>query len=422
MQHGQAAQPPGKRRLFRRWNDEDLLPYRIEKEFKAPTLENQQNLKTHGRVVLAKDASNDMVVIKIFEKSNNGLRNQPKYLDSFRKEMKFQALAAKGSHPAVPTIFKTIETKETLAFVMDWMQGGDLIDMLMKRSKIRKRGMRFEPVLNDMELRHIFYPLASLLFHIHEELPPEKQFAHRDFKLDNIGLKANKKDLDVQGDGKLKGDADLLDTQVFLLDFGLAQFRRPVSVEVSTLLNKRCGTLEFVAPEIHMSRTPITDIAPLDVWSFGISLLASIVGRLPKIEAKWLIVDDPPMPSAMEQQKFNVSPSVWDLLEKIFQEDPSKRLTIRGVLEHPYFNDCDNDAAYRPGSTSQQLCVQGRQRLANTEPVKPVTSEEVQQLFAEAVEQASKHDSSEKSVSSSSELSEVQPDSLSKGKEAADNQ
>ena len=116
MQHGQAAQPPGKRRLFRRWNDEDLLPYRIEKEFKAPTLENQQNLKTHGRVVLAKDASNDMVVIKIFEKSNNGLRNQPKYLDSFRKEMKFQALAAKGSHPAVPTIFKTIETKETLFF------------------------------------------------------------------------------------------------------------------------------------------------------------------------------------------------------------------------------------------------------------------------------------------------------------------
>jgi serine/threonine-protein kinase Chk1 len=84
--------------------------------------------------------------------------------------------------------------------------------------------------------------------------------SHRDIKPENILLDAH---------GKLK-----------ITDFGFATVFRTRGVE--RLLEKRCGTLPYVAPEVLVKQYKAM---PADIWSCGIVLLALLAGG--KIDGLW---------------------------------------------------------------------------------------------------------------------------------------
>jgi len=77
--------------------------------------------------------------------------------------------------------------------------------------------------------------------------------AHRDIKPENILLDAH--------------------NQIKLSDFGFATIFRSRGVE--RLLDKKCGTLPYVAPEVLTRPYKAT---PADIWSCGIVLLALLGG------------------------------------------------------------------------------------------------------------------------------------------------
>ena len=79
--------------------------------------------------------------------------------------------------------------------------------------------------------------------------------AHRDIKPENILLDRH---------GKLK-----------ITDFGFATVFRTRGVE--RLLDKRCGTPPYVAPEVLGKQYKAT---PADIWSCGIVLLALLGGGM----------------------------------------------------------------------------------------------------------------------------------------------
>uniref|UniRef100_A0A2K6FSV8 non-specific serine/threonine protein kinase n=1 Tax=Propithecus coquereli TaxID=379532 RepID=A0A2K6FSV8_PROCO len=133
-------------------------------------------------------------------------------------------------------------------------------------------------------------------------------------------------------------------------DFGLATVFRHNNRE--RLLNKMCGTLPYVAPELLKRKEFHAE--PVDVWSCGIVLTAMLAGELP-----W----DQPSDSCQEysdwkEKKTYLNP--WKkidsaplaLLHKILVENPSVRITIPDIKKDRWYNKPLKKGAKRPRVTS----------------------------------------------------------------------
>uniref|UniRef100_A0A8C5VMF5 non-specific serine/threonine protein kinase n=1 Tax=Microcebus murinus TaxID=30608 RepID=A0A8C5VMF5_MICMU len=133
-------------------------------------------------------------------------------------------------------------------------------------------------------------------------------------------------------------------------DFGLATVFRHNNRE--RLLNKMCGTLPYVAPELLKRKEFHAE--PVDVWSCGIVLTAMLAGELP-----W----DQPSDSCQEysdwkEKKTYLNP--WKkidsaplaLLHKILVENPSVRITIPDIKKDRWYNKLLKKGAKRPRVTS----------------------------------------------------------------------
>ena len=86
----------------------------------------------------------------------------------------------------------------------------------------------------------------------------------------------------------------------------------------------------------------------IDIWSMGISLYTMLCGELP------FDVDD------MKTLVYNIthgnysipdflSPMAKDLIKKILEIDPEKRITIKEIKEHPWINMSEFKLMKSPG-------------------------------------------------------------------------
>ena len=177
-------------RLVRRWNSEELAPYTIIRELKVPQdsrdVKTRHSIKARGGVALAYDKDHNVVIIKMLKKKNNqGVANKLHYIELFRHEIEMHQLATTMHHPAITKVLDHFEKEYTIAFTQEWMNGGTLLEFLFQRLKEQKNAAALgnshqkQPLMSEIEMRHVFYQLASALFHIHEVLPPQQQFAHR---------------------------------------------------------------------------------------------------------------------------------------------------------------------------------------------------------------------------------------------------
>ena len=130
----------------------------------------------------------------------------------------------------------------------------------------------------------------------------------------------------------------LLDEQSSLKisDFGLsALYGGESSDDRMTLLHTTCGTPNYVAPEVLSDKG--YDGRAADVWSIGVILYVLLAGFLP--------FDEPHMSALFRKiQKADFTYPSWftsevrGLLDAILVPDPAKRLTLGGIMEHPWFN------------------------------------------------------------------------------------
>ena len=87
--------------------------------------------------------------------------------------------------------------------------------------------------------------------------------AHRDIKPENLLL--------------TEGDV------MKISDFGMATVFRHQGKE--RLLEKRCGTMPYIAPEVLLR--PNYNAEPADIWSAGIVLVAMLTGGKFMLKHKW---------------------------------------------------------------------------------------------------------------------------------------
>lgn len=148
---------------------------------------------------------------------------------------------------------------------------------------------------------------------------------------------------DIKPDNYLLASRDP-DAALKLSDFGLAARCRPGEV-----LTERCGTLGYMAPEVVGQRYS----QRADLWSAGVLLYQLLSGRLPFVdeEAGERGPNAPPNTKNvfrsilfakldLESQPWDaVSPAAKDLVAKLLERDPTRRVDAATALEHGWVRE-----------------------------------------------------------------------------------
>eukprot|EP01024_Parvocaulis_polyphysoides_P051851 TRINITY_DN5115_c0_g2_i1.p2 TRINITY_DN5115_c0_g2~~TRINITY_DN5115_c0_g2_i1.p2 ORF type:complete len:500 (-),score=70.94 TRINITY_DN5115_c0_g2_i1:770-2269(-) len=267
----------------------DAVQMNDSNSFRRETLKGYKLGKVVGRgafsqvLVGVHKLSGRRVAIKVIEKSM-----LMSVSDHKRVEWEVAALQLLH-HSNVLRLLEVVDLTHQLYMVTEYIPDGSLLDLLKNQG----------PLKEHKAAKYIAQVVLALI-HCHKQ-----GVVHRDIKLENLLL-------DKQTD------------QIKIVDFGLSGSWAP-----GRILNSCCGTASYAAPEIHGRK----NYGPgVDVWSLGVVMYAMLTGKLP--------FTDPNKGRKIIQGDFedpkNVSQCCKNLLRGMLTTDPSKRISLEGILKHPW--------------------------------------------------------------------------------------
>ncbi|CAG0898833.1 unnamed protein product [Darwinula stevensoni] len=201
-------------------------------------------------------------------------------------------------HPFVVRTHSIVERGSKVFVFMQYCDGGDMYRFLE----------RLTGPLPDRHAKFWFGQLISGVKYLHEEL----KVCHRDLKCENLLL--------TRG------------LNVKIADYG---FSRDIAEDASRTF---CGSPAYCAPEILMHNAYRTPIA--DVWSTGVILFVMVQNSLPFSGpgVKGLTLHQ--LTRRMEWIS-PVSPVCKDLIHRILQPQPEKRISLHEVRDVYIFGRSD---------------------------------------------------------------------------------
>ncbi|KNC46246.1 uncharacterized protein AMSG_11730 [Thecamonas trahens ATCC 50062] len=229
-------------------------------------------------------------------------------IDALRREALIQIAVSR--HPHCVTLLDYFETKKKIYIVMEYMDGGDLLDFLGSRP-----GSRF----TEGDARALLGTLAGTLAWLHGH-----SICHRDLKPSNVLLVSVPEGTDLVP-GSLPGGC-LEGYVVKISDFGLSTF-------LTSAMTTPVGTRSFAAPELlnwSAAASPVAGSSPptslgrrqsstayseaVDIWSFGIIMYIVLIGTMPPTPLAF-----PPFATAP------VSNEAKALISALIHPDPAER-------------------------------------------------------------------------------------------------
>ncbi|TXT15968.1 hypothetical protein VHUM_00471 [Vanrija humicola] len=196
-------------------------------------------------------------------------------------------------HPHIVHLHEIIATESHIWLVSELCSGGELFDYLVERGRIL-----------EGEGRRLFGELCAAVGFLHRQ-----GVVHRDLKLENVLL-----------DGELR---------VKLGDLGFArEFQR------GRLMETFCGTTGYASPEMLAGKK--YQGVETDVWSLGIILYTLLCGGLPFDDD-----DERVMKDLIERGEYDepewLSEDARSLIRGMLRLNPTERLSMDGILNHPWF-------------------------------------------------------------------------------------
>lgn len=271
-----------------------------------------------------------LVAIKEFYMCDINSRNESQILEGssaetfksyhqrFRKEAEN---LSKMDHPGIVDVMEIFEANGTSYYVMDFLQGGTLLEHIKERGKLPSK-----------EALQLILKIGEALGYMHAQ-----RMLHLDLKPSNIGMTETKEPV--------------------LIDFGLSKvFTENGMPESTTGIG---GGTPGYSPLEQMNYNPENGLAlTLDIYALGGTLFKALTGMNPPY-ATMLLDDDDALTSRMIESK--VSPEVMELVT--WAMSPSKKgrpqnveifsERARSVLQNLCCND--EDSAYEEIPRNQSV-------------------------------------------------------------------
>ncbi|RDW70165.1 calcium protein kinase BcCMK3 [Coleophoma crateriformis] len=133
---------------------------------------------------------------------------------------------------------------------------------------------------------------------------------------------------DIKPDNLLLTEDDVLK----VVDFGVSEMFEKAS-EMMTA--KSAGSPAFLPPELCVARHGDISGKAADIWSMGVSLYCLRFGRIPFERTGVLELYESIKNDNIEMESEN-TPYFEDLLRRLLEKDPSKRITMPELREHPW--------------------------------------------------------------------------------------
>ncbi|XP_030078845.1 putative protein kinase C delta type homolog isoform X2 [Drosophila hydei] len=221
-------------------------------------------------------------------------------VDSTLIERKVLALGTK--HPYLCHLFCTFQTESHLFFVMEYLNGGDLMFHIQESGRFSEERARFygAEIISGLKFLH------------------KKGIIYRDLKLDNVLL-------DYEG-------------HVRIADFGMCKLQ----IYLDKTADSFCGTPDYMAPEIIKGEKYNQNV---DWWSFGVLLYEMLIGQSPfsgcdEDELFWSICNEIPWFPVY------ISAEATGILKGLLEKDYTKRIGSQyspagDIADHLFFRPID---------------------------------------------------------------------------------
>ncbi|KAL4446413.1 hypothetical protein ABPG74_001154 [Tetrahymena malaccensis] len=315
-----------------------------QKQINQYTLIKELGRGACGKVKLGLDEINQKYyAIKVSNKNKLKKKLISQKSNAFTLLEQEIAIMKKVDHPNIVKLHEVIDDSENnkLYLVMEYMKRGAILSSGYFKATIQSqdpiryselydengklKNKQNEPKAIDLNsalryMRHMTLALDysikffNMILHCYliqfNKVHNFAQICHRDIKPDNLLIDEN---------DNLK-----------VADFGISTL-----MEKSDETSSNAGTKAFMAPESWEKK--VFKAPPLDIWATGVTMYIMIYGSVPFKERKLIELKNeicqkeivlPPIPEIPEQAK--------DLLFRMLDKNPMKRITAKGMLVHPW--------------------------------------------------------------------------------------
>jgi calcium-dependent protein kinase len=202
-------------------------------------------------------------------------------------------------HPNILKLYEFYQDEKSFYIIYEYCAGGELFDKIIELG-----------CLGEQEASYILRQILSAIVYAHNH-----NIVHRDLKPENILL-------DIAADGSY---------MIKVVDWGTAREYDP-----NNKMNEKYGTAYYMAPEVLKKNYD----AKCDIWSCGVILYIMLCGKPPFAGR-----NETEIMKNVLKGKYTLEGDAWsviseeakDLVQKMLEYDPAKRLSALEAYEHVWF-------------------------------------------------------------------------------------
>ena len=203
----------------------------------------------------------------------------------------------KIDHPNIVKLFEFYSNKSTYYLILEFCEGGNLYEFVDENK------------LSEFQVIYIMFQILSAMNYCHN-----MNILHGDLKPDNILIK--------------KSECGLC--RVKICDFGTSHIFKKGEKQKEAV-----GTLNYMAPEVLKEKYN----QKCDLWSCGVTMYILLTGKKPFLGRDDIEVMSKILSNSYDKNLINkYNRYTKDLLSKLLETNPKKRLDAEQALNHKVFD------------------------------------------------------------------------------------